>query len=260
MTLSILAFTKGDAFAARFLSQFRALANDLSSEFVIAGDGTRGMALAQQYADRAIPVETIGIQESHIAIVAGECRGDWILKLDDDESLSPAMRDWLQAREWERGEEKGFGFPYAWLWGDARHFITTPPFWTDAHVRLLKKEIAQTWGTGMHAGNPMTARTIPVAHLHHKFLVKSLDERKEVARRYDALLDGAGTGEHFGKFTLPEIFCKRLWVREVGDGAVELDAWVNTGEEVECSPKLGRDSMMIGKGGWENFKTSHAQV
>ncbi len=237
MSIAILTFTKGDAFAARFLAEQRQLADALGAEFVIAGDGAAGAAMAERFADRVIPVDTIGIQESHIAWAAWQIKSDWLLKLDDDETISPAMRDWLLRREWETGTEQVYSFPYAWLWGDENHFITSAPFWPDPHARLMPTRFFRDWGREMHAPNPHgTGTVIPVAHLHHKFLVKSFAERMEVARRYDQLRPGAGTGAHHGKFTMPEYLCQDLNVREVGDGHVELGGWTGTGERKMIFP------------------------
>lgn len=233
VSLAVLAFTRGDPFAARFLEKFRDLAQVCEAEYVIAGDRAAGFEMAQRFADRAIPVETSGIQESHIAQVARQIEADWILKLDDDESISSALWQWLVAGGWQQGERNVYSFPTAWLWGDEGHFITSFPFWPDPHARLMKRECFFDWGTGMHAGNPHGVGWIVHAALwHHKFLVKDMPERLAVARRYDALRPGAGTGPYYGKFTLPEVFCRELVVREVGDGLVKLDEWVGTGEKV----------------------------
>lgn len=231
MSLSVLVFTEGHPFAARFLFEFGRLARDLKAQYVIAGDHEQGFRMARRFADIAIQVETKGLQEHKITEVSGMCAGDWILKLDDDETVSPAMRDWLLA--WKPGTEAAYSFPYAWLWGDEQHFITAPPFWVDPHGRLMRKELMQDWPTGVHQNNPHTGPVVPVALCHHKFLVKSMDERREVARRYDGFMQGAGTGELYGKYTLPEVYCSEFTVREVGDGKVRLTDWILTGEIVE---------------------------
>jgi len=233
MSLSILVFTRGDAFAPPFLADMWPLSRSLGAELVIAGDGDAGMALAQRFADVAVPVHCDRIQETEIARASGFCRGEWVLKLDDDDSLSPALIDFLRRYNWQTAGPKAYAFPYAWLWGDHKHFITSPPFWPDPHPRLMVKGEMARWPTGVHQNHPASSVLMPLALLHHKFLAKTLDERREVAARYDSLQQGAGTGEHYGKFSLPELYCETLTVREVGDGNVGLNEWTGTGETVK---------------------------
>lgn len=255
MSLSILVFTRGDVFAARFLGEFKELAKRLDALYVIAGDGEQGARLAHKFADVIFRVDANGLQETQIANVAKQIPTDWTLKFDDDETVSDAMRDWLLTREWLSGQDKVFSFPYAWLWGDENHFITSSPFWTDPHARLMPTKYFYDWGTNVHASNPHgEGKIIPVAHKHHKFLVKDFDERRQVAKRYDGFMQGAGTGEHYGKFTLPELYCDKLTVREVGRGDVRLQEWIATGET--CIPKLGTDSTTTGKSGWAHSRES----
>jgi hypothetical protein len=233
MSLSVLVFTEGHPFAARFLDEFGELARELSAEYVIAGDHEQGYEMARRYADLPIRVDTQGLQEHMVAEVAAQCFGDWVLKLDDDETVSPAMREFLMHYDWWQAGPQAYSFPYAWLWGDEDHFITSPPFWVDPHGRLMKKGLMLDWPTGVHQNNPHTGPVIPVALCHHKFLVKTQEERREVARRYDAFMQGAGSGPHYGKFTLPEEHCKELTVREVGTGDVLLSEWILTGQAVK---------------------------
>ncbi len=236
MTLSICAITGGKPYAEQFLARFRELANTLGTEFVIAGDGERGMEMAQRFADTTLPVTVPGaMAEAVYAPLARACKGDWVLRLDDDESCSEAMNDWLVSREWERGTETVYSFPYAWLWGDENHFLVSPPFWVDPHARLTSREYLTQWQVRVHGAGPGTGGTIvPVAHCHHGLLVKSLVERQEIALRYDALKPGAGTGHHFGKFLTPErFFPDGVLVRELGRGDVQLQEWVGQGEHVQ---------------------------
>lgn len=232
MSLSILVFTEGLDFAARFLADFRDLARTLGAEYVIAGDHARGYNMARLYADVPLQVETRGLQEHKIAEAAIQCRGDWVLKLDDDETCSQAMRTFLAGYDWQTAGPQAYSFPYAWLWGDEAHFITSPPFWVDPHARLMRKPLMLDWPTGVHQNNPHSGPIIPASLCHHKFLVKGIEARREVARRYDGFMAGAGTGQHYGKFTLPEVYCDGLTVREVGDGQALLNEWIGTGERI----------------------------
>lgn len=232
MTLSVLTLTNGRPYATRFLAEFRDLAKLLKAEFVIAADGPMGIEVARRFSREIVPLELNGAtQENAIAPSVAACHGDWILRFDDDESCSPAMIEWLLKREWERGEEKVYSFPYAWLWGDENHFLVSPPFWPDPHARLMPSDMTAKWQVHSHASNPFgTGYIVPIAHCHHKFLVRTLAERQATARHYDTYFAGAGTGEHYGQFTTPETHCKTMLVREVGHGNVMLNEWIGKGE------------------------------
>jgi hypothetical protein len=240
MSLSVLTLTNGRPYAARFLAEFQQLATELGAEYVIAADGPMGIDVARKYGCNIVPLDLAGrTQENAIAPSVAECHGDWILRFDDDETCSPAMREWLLKREWERGTEKVYSFPYAWLWGDADHFLVSFPFWPDPHARLMPREMTAKWPVQSHGPNPFGVGTIvPVAHLHHKFLVRSFAERQATARHYDTYFPGAGTGEHYGNFTLPETHAKDMRVREVGHGDVMLNEWIGQGEPVKIEGKV----------------------
>lgn len=260
MNLSIAVLSAGKPYATRCLNQCREWANELGVQLVVAGDGERGYALAKQYADVAIPVEiTNGLGESAIPIIAAACHTDWVLRFDDDETGTPALLEWLKQEVWEQNGVGVYHFPRAWLWGDEQHFITSAPLWTDKQARLTRRELLAGWGNHVHAGAPASAGIdVPAAMLHYKLLVRSFSERQETARLYDALEPGAGSGNYFGKFTLPELFyANGVQVREIGDGTVGLDEWIGTGETVTCSRKTGRDSTLIGKSGWGNSGGNH---
>lgn len=234
MNLSIITQTDGVKYARRFLHEFRQLAGDLDADLVIAGDGDNGQAMAQDFADRVVRIDLRGIPEAGIRPACEAACGDMILRLDDDETVSPAMRDWLLKREWEQGGI--FSFPYAWLWEDDKHFLTSRPFWPDPHTRLMPKDLTARWKVYPHAGNRFgLGKLIPVAHCHHKFLVQSVEQRQQRAAKYESVGPGLGLGMHYGKFFFPERFCTSLTVRELGDGTVKLDEWVDQGEQIDKS-------------------------
>jgi hypothetical protein len=238
VSISVLALTAGAWYAPKFLNKFRKLADSLDAELVIAGDGDEGVAMAHRFADVVVRVDLNGAtQENAIKPSVDQCKGDWILRFDDDETCSDAMLQWLFKREWEKGQENVFSFPYAWLW-DENHFITTAPFWVDPHARLMPKDMTAKWEVRSHAPNPFgTGTIVPVAHCHWKFVVRGYSERNATAQHYDTYFPGAGTGEWYGKFTLPEVYCPVVTLREVGHGDVQLGSWIDTGVKTVLEPK-----------------------
>ncbi len=236
MSLSVLCQTYGANYAGPFLAKFRRLADALDADFVIVGDGYAGELLAKDYADKVVRIDMQHTPEEGIYPGCKACKGDWVLRFDDDETLSTAMRQWLVQRRWEQATESVFSFPYCWLWGDAQHFITSPPFYPDPHARLMPKRMMEQWLVTPHAGNLFgLGLVVPVAHLHHKFLVQSREHRERHAAKLDAVQQGYGLGAHYGKFMFPERFCDSIRVREVGDGHLQLGEWIETGENVDLS-------------------------
>ena len=253
MNLSIAVITAGKPYAVQCLAQCRAWADMLGADLVVAGDKDDGVALAKQYADTVVPVDiTNGLGESVVPLLAQTCANDWVLRFDDDETGTDALLNWLLEGAWVNGNQQVYAFPRAWLWGDEQHFITNTPLWPDVQSRMMKKELTARWENAVHAGTPAgTGPVIPVALAHYKFLVRTFAERQATARTYDALQPGAGSGDYYGRFTLPELFyVNGVTVRELGDGEVMLDEWINTGEMVPCSRKTGHVTMPIGKGAW----------
>lgn len=232
-TISIFAQTYGAPYAARFLTGFRMLANELGADFVIVGDGEAGELMARRFADTAVRFNMQHTPEEGIRPGAEACQGEMILRFDDDETISPAMRKWILEREWAESKETIFSFPYAWLWGDENHFITSAPFWPDPHARLMPKVTTMRWQVTPHAGNVFgLGKVVPVAHCHHKFLVQSEAHRYRHGAKLEGVGPGLGFGTHFGKFMFPERFCTSITVHELGNGLVGLENWVDSGERI----------------------------
>jgi hypothetical protein len=85
---------------------------------------------------------------------------------------------------------------------DEVRVITTPPLWPDHQTRLSTRE--KSFGRNhIHCGSPFGGGELaPYPILHHKFVIKSLEERQEIVRRYDEIQPGAGGG--FWQFSVPE--------------------------------------------------------
>jgi hypothetical protein len=108
------------------------------------------------------------------------------------------MVDWLASELYLFSDH--WCFPRAWLWKDARHFITSAPFWPDHQTRL---SIAEKAGgiRSIHPQSPFgLGKVAPVTLEHHKFLVASRQERETLVAKYNHISPGAGMPE----FYLPE--------------------------------------------------------
>jgi hypothetical protein len=182
--LTILCVSAGAAYGEPFIDDMREVAADLNCRFVLY-DGSEARVI-EDVLDEAVAL----------------CAEGWILRLDDDERVSPEMYRWLLASSWHEADH--WAFPRLNLWPDDDHYIRSDPLFPDLQTRLSTK--AKSGGrTEIHQGSPFgTGRLAPCAIEHHKFLVRSEEERRALVLHYDAVRDGAGRG--FADFSVPEDF------------------------------------------------------
>lgn len=205
--LSILCVTKMEAHTMPFLIEMSEIARVLDAELVIAADGSeavdRLLAANERLGAMALcEVKSNGDIGSVLDTALKVCRGPFVLRLDDDERCSLAMASWLATYAYRISDH--WKFPRANLWGDERHYLRTPQLWPDHQTRLSVKHKAGD-RKAVHAGSPYGGGTLaPCVIEHHKFLVRSLEARREIVRRYDSIQAGAGT--NFRAFSCPEDF------------------------------------------------------
>ena len=208
MSLSILCVSKAEPFALPFLSSMVHLGEAVDADVVFAADGWPAYQILKDLrSTKVIKVESRGYVESVLNTALEHCDGDYILRLDDDEKASPSMVEWLKNREFE--SEPHWKFPRAHLWRDTSMFIAAAPLWPDHQTRLSVQSMAGG-RTTVHAGSPFGGGEEALVVLeHHKFLVKSTQERRTIAERYDRVHPGYGTGGMLA-FNLPE----QVWPNE----------------------------------------------
>ena len=124
------------------------------------------------------------------------CRGDWILKIDYDEELSPEWKD----PAWRCVLEKDFTHFWCrrrWLTSQDR-YISEVPWWPDWQLRLFRNlpdEIV--FPTKLHENLTMSGaagylRTLSV--YHHDLRLASRTEREAKAAEYERRQPGNGLG------------------------------------------------------------------
>jgi hypothetical protein len=222
--LSILCVTRAEEHAQPFLDALADLGARLRAELVIAADGEQAVETIRfPLLHYVVRVRSAGFIESVLDDAIAQCHGEWILRIDDDERVSPAMAAWLEAREYTRNEgEHHWSFPTANLWRPGM-FIVDPPLWPDVHPRLSIRSMAGGRQAKPHAGSPHGNGTIaPVMLEHHKFLVKPFAQRQSIAARYEEARPGAGTSPKFLPFQLPELAYENARLAPLGDGSVRL--------------------------------------
>ena len=228
-SLSIICVTKWEGRAPIFIRAMETAAKVLGADFLVGID--RDDFPLDVGTTRALLIHTNGYVEGGLNQLARRAQGQFILRLDDDESISPLMLEWLRERRYMG--YPAWAFPTAALWGDEEYFITTPPFWPDTHIRLTAWHLAADWPDEPH-GKPKwerQAKIAPVAIRHHKFLVKNYEQRKAIADTYESKLEGGGHGRRM-VFNCPENVLTQLTISSVGEGPA-TNIQQNAGEVIK---------------------------
>jgi len=178
MSISVLVVTRGEPHTPRFLTHASRIAQFLHAEFVIGCDRCEvrlgGAKVVPLDASACPMIETVLEQ----AVAA--CEGDWILRLDDDETVSWAMLGYLLSCDYTKRE--AIAFPRANLWGHEGDHLTDAEFWPDVQMRFSKRQYAIR--RTIHEGAQKIDAVAPAMLLHHAFLIRGREGRREVARRY----------------------------------------------------------------------------
>jgi glycosyltransferase involved in cell wall biosynthesis len=192
------------------------LAVSLGAEYVIGADGEGAFDIALDYSPLVVQIHSDGYLESAINDVFSFCSGDYILRLDDDERVSPAMLRWLKAKQYLSGEL--WTFPRANLWRDERHYIANKQLYPDRQARLTTK--GKAWReSSIHSPSLFgPVRDADCIIEHHKFLVRPYQDRYRIAEKYESIQHEAGLGDHYGAFSLPEDYLDEIHVKELGEG------------------------------------------
>lgn len=207
LNLSIICVTKAEDCVLDLLHKLEMDAIYLSAEFVLVADGEEShRKLTHSGFDRLTKgvntpvVHSKGYIESVLDEALKYTTRDYILRIDDDESISKPMLKWLASGVW--ASHDNWTFPRAHLWGDETHYIADSPLWPDYQTRLSTKAKSGQ-RLAIHAPSPHGAGEIAPCHiLHHKFLVRSYEDRVRILDGYESMQEGAG--KDFISFSVPE--------------------------------------------------------
>lgn len=205
--LSLLCVTKVETYPILdLISELVVTGQSLGAEVVLVADGQPSYEHLNGYftqlADfRIHRLHSDGYIESVLDRAVDLTSRPYVFRIDDDESLSDGLVAWLIAGAYRSAPH--WKFPRAHLWRDKQHYITNPPLWPDEQTRLSTRELS--YGrSSIHCGSPFGGGELcPHPLLHHKFLVKSREEREAIVKRYDAVSPGMGTS--FALFSVPEL-------------------------------------------------------
>lgn len=222
--LSILCVTKGERTVLPLLELLSLSARMVGAEFVLVADGPEAFLSVKdvdewQGLSRLFKTETKGYVESVLDSCINLTTSRYVFRVDDDESIPPPLVEWLRAGEYKKAEHWKFNRAHLVArensdTGDGEtRIITSPPLWPDHQTRLSTRD--KSFGrTHIHCGSPHGGgKLAPYPILHHKFVIKSREEREEILKRYDEIQPGAGGG--FWQFSVPER------AEERGEGKIE---------------------------------------
>lgn len=203
--LTILCVTRAETCILDLLRQMYHDSQTIGCEFVVAYDGVESFKSgysANIPSYRSLMVRSAGYIETVLDEAVESCRTNYILRLDDDESMSRPMVEWLRSMKYETAPH--WKFPRAYLFRDDQTCIVNPPLWPDYQTRLSTR--AMSFGrTAIHCGSPFGAGELApdgVVILHHKLLVKSAQQRQRIIEIYDSICPNAGTSVE--AYNLPE--------------------------------------------------------
>ena len=222
--LTILTITRGESHSLPFLQNLSDFAKTIGAEYLIGLDmfTNAEIDLMKIGTCRMVPCTSSGAIEHVLADVSQKAHGDWILRIDDDESMSMAMEYWVKCGSWLTDEYTHYSFPTAWLWNDLDHYLINERMFPDVHTRLVKRDLMRDWPRQLHASfSHGVGKIEPVLLLHHKFLVKNYSERQTVAARYDCVRDGGGSNDVYKRYSLPEDVFSEMRLAEVGTGLLQ---------------------------------------
>ncbi len=141
----------------------------LAADILVMDSGSTDATcrLAEQAGARVVHQEWLGYRDQKNAALA-HCTQPWVLALDADEEVSPALRGEIEAFFRDGGSERfhGASFPRkVWFLG---RWITHGDWYPDRKLRLVRRERARWAGSPEHdfleAGGPVARLS---ADLHH---------------------------------------------------------------------------------------------
>ncbi len=191
MTLSVCCLTSDPgARVAAILSQLRPVAD----EIVVAVDSRLDPDRLGRYADvadRLLRYEFVDSSEQAVHCIASQCTGDWILRIDGDEVVTPALVERLPELT-SRRDVFQYWLACRWLFPDSDRYLAQPP-WHYSSPRLVRNDPATLWHPGLSHGR--FEPVFPSVHLsdgyyHLSLLVNDMAFREAKVAHYLGIKSG----------------------------------------------------------------------
>lgn len=178
-----------------------ARARSILDELVVFVDEQRAAprvhALAHQIADRVYSSDAATLYGSDFAHMIGTCRGEWVLRIDFDEELSPEWDDPRWRDLLGSGAYTHFWMPRRWVLPSG-NYLACAPWSPDWQLRLFRNvpgsfafpeklhDTMRVDGAAGYFGS--------LALHHHELSLSSRARREEKARAYEQQRPGYGLG------------------------------------------------------------------
>jgi SAM-dependent methyltransferase len=191
-----------------FLGHWRPLVD----EIVVAVDERAHPATTNECARFADQVYVVPAANAHMERYLGWlhscCSGDWILRADDDEVPSEALRQVLRPLLVER-EPTHYWVPRLWAYPTPDTYITEGMWLRDIQVRLVRN-LPGLWRFSGHVHSNIevegAGRIVDAPLLHLALLVADLEKRRDKAEGYERVTPGlrAPSGVPLNSVFVPE--------------------------------------------------------
>jgi SAM-dependent methyltransferase len=191
-----------------FLEQWRPLVD----EIVVAVDERAHPTTTNECARLADEVYVVPAAMSHMERYLGWlhscCSGEWILRADDDELPSEALRKALPSLLEER-EPTHYWLPRSWKYPAPETYITEGIWLRDIQLRLVRN-LPGLWRFSGHVHSNIevagAGRIVDAPLLHLALLVADLEQRRAKAEAYERVTPGlrAESGVPLNSVFVPE--------------------------------------------------------
>jgi hypothetical protein len=219
VSLSICCATAEPGRAAVALGALRGAAEEIVVAVDVSG-GEPDLTPLGGVADRVLEIELGSFVESALAWLHGQCVGEWVLRIDDDElpdgRLLEALPELTRA-----GDVTQYWLARRWLYPDGGSWLEENPWFPDFQGRLVRND-ARLWFPGLCHTSVTPAR--PARYLecglyHFAHLLGDRGEREREVERLlavDARLRESGSDRYLPDCYVPE--------RRPGARRAEVDA------------------------------------
>ena len=142
------------------------------------------VAIAGRHGARVVSREWPGYvaQKNYAASLAAN---DWILSLDADERVTPALAAEIQSTLAAEPDARGFWIPRVTF--HLGRWIRTTDWYPDAQLRLYDRRAAEWTGTYVHEGVKVRGRTGRLRNELQHYAYRDVDEHMETIEHYTTL-------------------------------------------------------------------------
>jgi glycosyltransferase involved in cell wall biosynthesis len=184
--------------SARFVERLLRGASAFADEIIVGVDASSSddtERICASYADRVFRLEPFGgYVEPALAWLNEQCRGDWILRLDDDELISTGLVNILPELMADRDVTHHW-IARRWLVGpDSNRWLGGAPWWPDWQLRLFRNISSLVRVPGqLHAPYEIQGACRYVLDgviYHYDRVYHSDEERRLKVERYERLVPG----------------------------------------------------------------------